>query len=68
MKNILEFLGIVKPMRCYNVTCVDDNGKTYEVGVMTRGDKRAMKCAVKSLKEGRHLETVAISAMETDAI
>ena len=55
-------------MKCYSVTCVDEFGNSYDVGVMTTDEFAAKHSAVNSLFEGRHLKTHAVSAVETDKI
>lgn len=46
---------------------VQDGGEHF-VGVMTTDRKSAMKSAVKTLKEGRHIEAVAVGCEEVNAI
>ena len=55
-------------MKCYNVTCVDNVGNSYVVGVMTTDDLAAKHCAVHSLLEGKHINAKAVSVTETDKI
>ena len=55
-------------MKCYNVTCVDNIGNSYVVGVMTTDDLAAKHCAVHSFLEGKHINAKAVSVTETDKI
>ena len=55
-------------MKCYNVTCVDNVGNSYVVGVMASDDLAAKHCAVHSLLEGKHINAKAGSVTETDKI
>ena len=55
-------------MKCYNVTCVDNVGNSYNVGVMTSDNLAAKHCAEHSLLEGKHVSAKAVSVTETDKI
>lgn len=55
-------------MQCYRVKCRAEDGGEHFVGVMTTDREAAMKSAVKTLKEGRHIETVAVGCEEVEAI
>lgn len=56
-------------LKCFAVKClVPADGSTVEVGVMAADFEKAMLAAVKSLREGRHIDAVAVQADETDRI
>lgn len=59
-----------KPVKltCYNVHCIDNDGNGYDVGVCSVNEDEAKISAVCSLREGRNIEAVPESAVETDSI
>lgn len=58
----------MKNLRCYKVTCIDTEGNTYEVGVMTIDEFSAKHSAEHSLYEGRHIKAKAKDIIETNYI
>lgn len=55
-------------MQCFNVKCSDENGIIYNVGVMTSDKILAADSAIRSMKEGRHIDVIVQIVEETDGI